>query len=203
MPSTPEKIYKKDTIVIASHNKGKIQEFQTLLSTFDVNIITPTDLGIGDIEETGSSFIENSKIKAQSIPTDFITIADDSGLCISSLNNNPGILSARYAKKYGGWYEAMENLYKEAIKKKPKNLSAKFVCSLTLRLNDIYYSYSGEVFGQIVWPPKGNNGFGYDPFFLPNGFNKTFAEMEHHKKIMIDHRSIALKKLIKEHLTYS
>ena len=99
MPSTPEKIYKKDTIVIASHNKGKIHEFKTLLSTFDVNIITPTDLGIGDIEETGSSFIENSKIKAQSIPNDFITIADDSGLCISSLNNNPGILSAKSNQK--------------------------------------------------------------------------------------------------------
>ena len=97
----------------------------------------------------------------------------------------------------------MENLYKKKKKKKPKNLSAKFVCSLTLRLNDVYYSYTGEVFGQIVWPPKGNNGFGYDPFFLPNGFNETFAEMEHRKKIMIDHRSIALKKLIKEHLTYS
>ncbi len=203
MQSTQNKINKKDTIVIASHNQGKIREFQALLSAFELNIITPTELGISDVEETGASFKENSKIKAQNIPDDFITIADDSGLCVSNLDDNPGILSARYAKKCGGWYKAMERLYKEAIKQNSKSLSARFVCSLTLKLYNHFYSYAGEIHGRLVWPPKGNNGFGYDPFFVPNGFDQTFAEMEHRKKIMIDHRSIALKKLIKEHLNYS
>ena len=203
MQSDAPKVGKQDTIVLASHNNGKIKEFKTLLSKYNLNIVTAADIGIKDIEETGKTFEENSKIKAENIPNKYIAISDDSGLCISCLSNKPGIFSARYAKNSGGWATAMENLYKEVLKKKLNDFSAKFVCCLTIRINNNYFVYNGEVYGEIVWPPKGENGFGYDPFFVPKGYSKTFGEMKHDKKILIDHRSVALKKLIKEHLIYN
>ena len=120
------KVEKGETIVLASHNNGKIKEFKTLLSKYNLNIVTAADIGIKDIEETGKTFEENSKIKAENVPNKYITISDDSGLCISCLSNKPGIFSARYAKDSGGWAMAMENLYKEVIKKNqmisPQNL---------------------------------------------------------------------------------
>ena len=203
MQSDTPKVGKQDTIVLASHNNGKIKEFKTLLSKYNLNIVTAADIGIKDIEETGKTFEENSKIKAENIPNKYIAISDDSGLCISCLSNKPGIFSARYAENSGGWAMAMENLYKEVLKKKLNDFSAKFVCCLTIRINNNYFVYNGEVYGEIVWPPKGENGFGYDPFFVPKGYSKTFGEMKHDKKILIDHRSVALKKLIKEHLIYN
>ena len=93
------KVEKGETIVLASHNNGKIKEFKTLLSKYNLNIVTAADIGIKDIEETGKTFEENSKIKAENVPNKYITISDDSGLCISCLSNKPGIFSARYAKK--------------------------------------------------------------------------------------------------------
>ncbi len=198
------KFYRGDKIVIASHNEGKINEFKTLLADYNFQIVTSNDVGIKDVEETGKSFQENSLIKVKSIPDKYIAISDDSGLSINSLGGKPGIYSSRFQKKCGGWFEAMERIYSDVKRKKIKDFSAKFTCCLSIKFSkDLIYSYLGEVKGKIVWPPKGKNGFGYDPFFIPEGHEKTFAQMAHSDKIFIDHRSIALKKLIKLHLSDS
>ena len=198
------KFYRGDKIVIASHNEGKINEFKTLLADYNFQIVTSNDVGIKNVKETGKSFQENSLIKVKSIPDKYIAISDDSGLSINSLGGKPGIYSSRFQKKCGGWFEAMERIYSDVKRKKIKDFSAKFTCCLSIKFSkDLIYSYLGEVKGKIVWPPKGKNGFGYDPFFIPDGYEKTFAEMAHSDKIFIDHRSIALKKLIKLHLSDS
>ncbi len=197
------KFYRGDKIVIASHNEGKIKEFKTLLADYNLQIITSNDIGIKDVKETGKSFQENSLIKVKSIPDKYIAISDDSGLSVSGLGGKPGIYSSRFQKSCGGWFEAMEKIYSD-VKKKNKDFSAKFTSCLSIKFSgSLIYSYLGEVKGRIVWPPKGKNGFGYDPFFVPDGYEETFAEMTHSDKIFIDHRSIALKKLIKLHLSDS
>ena len=199
-----KKFCRGDTIVIASHNEGKINEFKTLLADYNLKIITSNDIGIKDVKETGKSFRENSLIKVKSIPDKYVAISDDSGLSVRSLGGNPGIYSSRFQKKCGGWFEAMEKIYSDVKKKKNKDFSAMFTCCLSIKFSkNLIYSYLGEVKGKIVWPPKGKNGFGYDPFFIPDGYGETFAEMEHSDKIFIDHRSIALKKLVKLHLSDS
>ena len=197
------KFYRGDKIVIASHNEGKINEFKTLLADYNLQIITSNEIGIKDVKETGKSFQENSLIKVKSIPDKYIAISDDSGLSVSGLGGKPGIYSSRFQKSCGGWFEAMEKIYSD-VKKKNKDFSAKFTSCLSIKFSgSLIYSYLGEVKGKIVWPPKGKNGFGYDPFFVPDGYEETFAEMAHSDKIFIDHRSIALKKLIKLHLSDS
>ena len=159
-------------------------------------------LGIEDIDETGKTFEENAIIKVKTVPDGSIGLSDDSGLCIKSLNHAPGIYSARYAKKHGGWSEAMKELYSKA--KKKNGFSATFHCALALKSENSEISiFKGEVKGKIVWPPKGNNGFGYDPFFVPSNSNKTFGEMLHMKKIFMDHRFKAFKKMARFHLTDS
>ena len=169
-----------------------------------MQIVTSNDVGINDVKETGKSFQENSLIKVKSIPNKYIAISDDSGLSVNSLGGKPGIYSSRFQKNCGGWFEAMERIYSDVKAKKSKDFSAKFICCLSIKLSENHiYSYSGEIEGKIIWPPKGKNGFGYDPFFIPNGYDVTFAEMNHSDKILIDHRSVALKKLIKLHLSDS
>ena len=193
-----------DTIVIASHNQGKIKEFKTLLAAYNLNILTSQDLGITDVDETGRTFEENSLIKVKSVPDNYIAISDDSGLSVNSLGGKPGIFSSRFQKKCGGWFEAMEKIHSDLKTKKIYDFSAKFTCCLSIKFSkNLIYSYLGEVRGKIIWPPKGKNGFGYDPFFVPKGHTETFAEMEHSDKIFMDHRSIALKKLLKLHLNDS
>ena len=193
-----------DKIVIASHNEGKIKEFKMLLASYNLQILTSRDLGIPDVNETGRTFKENSLIKVKSVSENYLSISDDSGLSVNSLKGKPGIFSSRFQKKCGGWFEAMEKIYSDVKAKKTEDFSAKFTCCLSIKFpKSLIYSYQGEVEGKLVWPPKGKNGFGYDPFFVPKGYNETFAEMEHEKKIFMDHRSIALKKLIKFHLSDS
>ena len=187
------------TIVLASHNTGKIAEFEALFSKYNVNIQTISMLGIEDIDETGKTFEENAVIKVKNVPDGSIGLSDDSGLCIKSLNHAPGIYSARYAKKLGGWSKAMEKLYSET--KKKNNFSATFHCVLALKSENSEISiFKGEVNGKIVWPPSGKNGFGYDPFFIPSNLKKTFGELPHMKKILLDHRFKAFKKMAKFHL---
>ena len=195
------KFCRGDKIVIASHNEGKINEFRTLLADYNLQIITSNDIGIKDVKETGKSFQENSLIKVKSIPEKYIAMSDDSGLSVTSLGGKPGIYSSRFQKNCGGWFKAMQKIYSDVKTKNNRDFSAKFTCCLSIKFSkDLIYSYLGEVKGKIVWPPKGKNGFGYDPFFIPDGYEKTFAEMVHSDKIFIDHRSIALKKLIRLHL---
>lgn len=194
-------LIKEKKIVVATHNKGKVEEFRILFSKYNIQIITSDDLNIKDVEETGKTFEENSIIKVKTIPNDYVAIADDSGLCVKILNQKPGIFSARYAKKCGGWKEAMEKIYLRVETKPNPDFSAKFVSCLSLKFSDgKIFTYTGEIQGRITWPPKGNNGFGYDPFFIPVYENLTYGEVEYSTKIRTDHRSVAFKKLAKVHL---
>ena len=156
-------------------------------------------LGINDIDETGKTFEENAIIKVKNVPNGSIGLSDDSGLCIKSLNHKPGIYSARYAQKNGGWSKAMEKLYFEA--KKKNCLAATFHCTLALKSEDSKIRiFTGEVSGKLTWPPVGKNGFGYDPFFIPSNSKMTFGQMPHLEKIFLDHRFEAFKKMSKFHL---
>ena len=197
-----KKIKKDTTILIATHNPGKSNEFNQLFRPLGIKTIFSNELNIKEPRETGLTFEENSKIKAMSgKKTGYITLADDSGLCVKSLNNEPGIYSARWAKKYGGWLNAMKEIYRRLTLQDSPDLSVKYCCCLTILWKDNSLdTYYGEVDGKFSWPPKGNNGFGYDPIFLPNNYSQTFGEMNKEKKMLIDHRYKAFLNIKKNHL---
>ena len=194
---------KIEKILIGTHNKGKIREISYLLNK-KIKKISPFQLNIKSPAETGKSFKANSELKAKYffLKSKIVTISDDSGLCIECLDNKPGIYSARWAKKYGGFKQAMTKIIQlikniNKNKKKP-NTKAKFVCSLTLYINSKKkITTIGEVSGSISDKILGKNGFGYDPIFTPTGYNLTFGQMKKRKKILMDHRFIAFKKLKK------
>ena len=191
-------------ILIDSHNSGKIKEISYLLNK-KIKKTSPVQLKIKSPIENGKNFKSNSELKAKYFfqKSKIITISDDSGLCIECLNNKPGIYSARWAKKYGGFKQAMLKilqLVKNKNKNKKKhNTKAKFVCSLTLYLNSKKkISTIGEIHGNISNKILGKNGFGYDSIFIPTRYNLTFGQMEKKKKMLMDHRFIAFKKLKKK-----
>ena len=195
---------KINTILIGTHNKGKIKEISYLLNK-KIEKISPFQLNIKSPIENGKTFKSNSELKAKYFfnKSKIITISDDSGLCVSCLNNQPGIYSARWAKKCGGFKQAMskiiqlvENKNKD---KNKKNTKAKFVCSLTLYINSKKkITTTGEIHGSISNKALGKNGFGYDPIFIPIGNSLTFGQMGKRKKMLMDHRFIAFKKLKKK-----
>ena len=185
-------------ILIGTHNKGKFREIAYLISK-KYSKISPISLKIKSPKETGKSFNSNSKIKANffSKYVDYPVISDDSGLCIKALKNKPGIYSARLAKKYGSFLKAMKFILKKMKNKKDR--SATFVCSLSYkRKNRKIVSIVGKLKGKISHRIIGNKGFGYDPIFIPNGEEITFGQMKKLKKINMDHRFIAFKKLKKK-----
>ena len=195
------KLTKGQKILVATHNKGKAAEFKKLFLDLDIKTSFSYELGIDEPEENGKSFKENSIIKANSaLKSGLTVISDDSGLCVKALNGEPGIYSARWAKKYGGWMGAMEKIYKKLIDKKVSDFSAKYYCCLTIAWQDgNIYSYSGQISGTVVWPPRGLNGFGYDPFFIPTNSKISFGEIEKTKKMKMDHRYKAFKKILENH----
>ncbi len=185
-------------ILIGTHNKGKFKEIAYLISN-KYRKISPIKLKIKSPKETGKSFIANSKLKANffSKYADCPVISDDSGLCIKALKNKPGIYSARLAKKYGSFYKAMKFILKRMKNKKDR--SASFVCSLSYKeKNEKIISVEGKLKGKISSKIIGNQGFGYDPIFIPMGEKTTFGQMKKSKKINMDHRFIAFKKLKKK-----
>ena len=190
-------------ILIGSNNRGKIKEIADLLPK-KIKKISPEQLDISSPEENGKTFIENSEIKADffSEKSKMITISDDSGLEINCLNEMPGIFSSRWADEYGSFDNAMSEILKRVKKinkdKKLKNTKAKFVCALTIKWpNGKKISETGTITGNII-SKKGTNGFGYDPIFTPQGYSKTFGEMDYKEKMSMDHRFIAYKKLEKK-----
>ena len=185
-------------ILIGTHNAGKFKEIAYLISK-KYKKISPISLKIKSPKETGKSFISNSKLKANffSRYVNYPVISDDSGLCIQALNNKPGIYSARLAKKYGSFFKAMQFILKKMRNK--KNRKATFVCSLSYKKNDgKILSVEGRLKGNISKKIKGKNGFGYDPIFIPLKRKITFGQMLKSKKIKMDHRFIAFKKLKKK-----
>jgi len=188
-------------ILIGTHNKGKIKEISYLLNK-KIKKITPFQLNIKSPKENGKSFKSNSELKAKYFfkKSNFFTISDDSGLCVDCLKGQPGIYSARWAKKHGSFKEAMKKiilLVKNKNKnKKIKNTKAKFVCSLTFCFSSAKrITTAGILQGNISGKILGKNGFGYDSIFIPKGSRITFGQMNKRKKILMDHRFIAFKKL--------
>ena len=177
-------------ILIGTHNKGKIKEISYLLNK-KIKKITPFDLNIKSPRETGKSFKSNSELKAKYFfkKSNFFTISDDSGLSVNCLNGKPGIYSARWAKKYGSFDNAMKKIIvlvkKKNKNKKIKNTKAKFICSLTFSFSATKkITTIGSLQGSISEKILGKNGFGYDPIFIPNGSKQTFGQMNKKKKFL-------------------
>ena len=194
-----KKIYK---ILIGTHNKGKFKELSFLLPK-KIKKLSPNKLGIKSPKEDGKTFKENSEIKAKYFfsKSKLNSISDDSGICINYLKGKPGIYSARWAKKNGGFNKAMKKIISLIFNKrnKYKNTKAKFICSLTLQLkHNKKVTTQGVVYGNISQSIKGKNGFGYDPIFVPKKYKLTFAQMNKRKKMLMDHRYLAFKKLKKK-----
>ncbi len=194
---------KKKKILIGTNNKGKLKEIKDLLPKRLVSIST-SKFNLKSPAENGQSFKENSIIKSRyfSKKTNLICIADDSGLEIDLLKKKPGIYSARWAGKNQNFNKAIKRVFKELSKKdknwKIKRIRARFVCALSLsHLNKVIACVSGKVEGTISDKPKGKNGFGYDPIFIPLKKKKTFGEMKYYQKYKMDHRYQAFKKIKK------
>ena len=190
-----------EKIIIASHNEGKVSEIKDLLKNYNLNIISSSELGIDEPEENGSSFEENALIKSSTTSklSKTVSISDDSGLCVNSLNGDPGIYSARWAGPNKDFLYAANKINKSLIEKESKDLSAYFICVLAVSWPDgDYKTFKGRVDGTLTFPPRGNNGFGYDPIFIPKGHESTFGEMEPKYKHSISHRNKAFELLSKE-----
>lgn len=180
-------------LIIATANKHKLIEIEAI---FKETKISAMPKEIPEILEEGKTFIQNSLIKAKAVYnfTKIPSLADDSGLCINSLGGNPGIYSARYGGENLSYKEKMQIILDELKDKKDR--SAYFITSAACVLNEKYYIVSeGKVEGKIIESPRGFEGFGYDPIFMPNGFDITFAEMSLDKKNSISHRFIAMSKM--------
>ena len=182
-------------ILIGTHNKGKFKEISYLLSK-KIKKVSPIKLKIKSPKETGKTFSMNAQLKAKYFSrfTKLPVISDDSGLCIKALEKKPGIHSARWAKKHGSFSNAMKFILKRM--KKKKNRSATFVCSLSFKYpRRKIVTVIGKIKGLISYKMLGTRGFGYDPIFIPHGKNITFGQMSKFRKINMDHRYIAFKKL--------
>ena len=188
-------------LLIGTNNKGKLREIRNLLPK-NIKILSISDLKIKSPKENGKTFKENSLIKSRyfSKKTNLMCLADDSGLEIDILKKSPGIYSARWGGKNSDFKKAIKKVYRELYKKdknwKNKIIKARFVCSLSISyLNKKIACVLGKVEGSISNEPKGKNGFGYDPIFIPKNKNKTFGEMRSSQKYKLDHRYQAFKKI--------
>ncbi len=187
-------------LVIASHNKGKLREIAALLAPFNVDAVSAGDLGLPEPEETGSTFVANAELKALASArgANLPALADDSGMSVDCLQGDPGIYSARWAGPEKDFQLAMRKVWDAVEKSGAKGvISAQFVCVLTLAWPDGHTeSFPGILPGQLVWPPRGTKGFGYDPMFLADGQDLSFGEMEPEAKHAISHRALAFRQLI-------
>ena len=185
-----------DRLVIASHNPGKIEEIAALLAPFRINAVAARELGIPEPEETGATFEANAALKARAAAeaSGLPALADDSGLVVPALGGAPGIYSARWAGEAKDFGAAMARVHREL---RDEDRTALFVAVLALASPDGDAElFRGEVEGSLVWPPRGDRGFGYDPMFVPAGGSLTFGEMDPTEKHKISHRARAFAKLV-------
>ena len=194
------KLKRGDTLVLASHNPGKVREIEELLAPFGIVVKGAAALGLPEPEETGHTFAENAALKARAAAdaSGFVALSDDSGLSVAALDGAPGIYSARWAGPKKDFSAAMARVRRELEEKGTQDRRAKFVCSLALaapkRSEEIY---EGEVHGRLEFPPRGDKGFGYDPIFVADGMTETFGEIEPATKHGMSHRARAFEKLVK------
>lgn len=197
------------SLVIATHNDGKMEEISTLLNEYGVNCISAGSLGLKQPIEDGHTFNENALIKARTAAREagIVALADDSGLCVTALDGKPGVYTADWAERqwFEGepgrdWYLAMGKIEGMLSRKGPNVVRhAKFVCTLAIAWPDgSEIVYEGFCNGNLTWPPRGDKGFGYDPVFIPEGLEVTFGEMDPEEKHKISHRASAFKKLVND-----
>ncbi len=194
-----------DKLVIATQNEGKLREITALLEPYGIECVGAAELDLPDVEETGVSFVDNAELKARAAAdlTGLPALADDSGLCVDALGGMPGIFSARWAEEREGGRDfsaAMERVWTALEDCGPKaSGDAHFACALAIAWpNDGQAeAFEGRVDGALVWPPRGERGFGYDPMFVAAGHEETFGEMDPEEKHAISHRAEAFRKLIK------
>lgn len=184
-------------LIVASHNAGKAREIRELLAPFKIDVISAADLSLPEPDETGSTYIENAELKARAAATTagLPALADDSGMSVNALNGAPGIYSARWAGPNKDFAFAMKRVETELGNNPDRG--ARFVCALSLAWPDGHCeSFEGEVRGKLVFPERGDKGFGYDPIFIADGYDITFAEMEPAKKHDMSHRAHAFHQLV-------
>lgn len=192
--------FSDDILIIATHNQGKFREFQELLEPYVKEIVSAEQAGLPDTEETGETFADNAilKAKAAARKAGRAALADDSGLCVTALDGKPGLHSARWAGPDRDFKLAMKSVH-EAMGA-AHDRSACFICVLALAWPDGHTELvEGRCDGMIVWPPRGEQGHGYDPFFAPLGHERTFAEMSAIEKQALSHRGVALRELVARH----
>lgn len=193
-------LFPDQKLVLATHNKGKVVEMTTLLSGVVKTVLSASDVDLPEPEETEHTFEGNALLKARAACTHsgYASLADDSGLCVNALNGEPGVYSARYAENEQGVRDfdyGMAKLNNSLGDKEDR--SAYFITVLALVLPDgTEHLFEGCVEGNLVWPLRGPDGFGYDPMFQPNGYDMTFGEMDKENKQNISHRGNALRKLL-------
>lgn len=189
-------------LVIASHNAGKLREIAALLEPFGISVSSAADHGLDEPEETEDTFVGNARIKAHyaAKATGLPALSDDSGITVDALDGAPGVYTADWAETPNGrdFPMAMNKVWTllEA-KNASKPRTAAFNCTLVLAWPDGHDEvFEGTVNGQVVWPMRGEQGFGFDPVFLPDGETETFGEMDHARKHAMSHRAVAFEKLV-------
>ena len=193
-----------ERLVIATHNPGKLREIAELIEPLGIACIGAEELGLPEPEEIGNSFADNADLKAREAAdlSGIPALGDDSGLCVDALHGRPGIFSARWAEDSVGnrdCMRAMERVWREVEAIEPDAApAAHFACSLAIAWPDDGQAetFDGRVDGILVWPPRGDRGFGYDPMFVPLGFKETFGELDPKLKHSISHRADAFRKLV-------
>ena len=194
------KLRRGDTLVVASHNQGKVREIRELLSPFGLHVVGANELGLEEPEETESTFVGNAALKARAAAnaTGHLALADDSGLAVTALDGAPGIYAARWAGPTRDFSAAMARVEHELREKGARDLSAKFICVLALATpHGSVELFEGDVHGHLVFPGRGSHGFGYDPIFVADGMSETFGEIEPATKHGMSHRARAFDKLVK------
>ncbi len=185
-------------LVAATHNRGKVAELRDLFEPLGFHIVPAGELGLEEPDETEDSFSGNALLKARAAArvSGLPALSDDSGLCVSALNGEPGVHSARWAGEPRDFGLAMERVEDALRQSGAADRSARFVCALAVAWPDGREAvFEGEVHGVLVWPPRGDKGFGYDPVFVAEGEDLTFAEMDPARKHAMSHRARAMEKL--------
>lgn len=188
-------------LLVATNNSGKIGELKELLSDAPFSLRSLNEFSeISEVQETGATFTENAVLKARgyALQTKLLSLADDSGLEVEALGNAPGVFSARYAGETAGDAEKIEKLLLELNNTRDRKRRARFVCVMAIadKTGEIKFVTEGVCDGQIAVTASGNNGFGYDPIFIPDGFTQTLGELPSETKQKISHRARAAKKII-------
>lgn len=190
-------------IVVATYNAGKVREIKDLLAHLGMTPISVAEFDLEEPEETEDTFVGNALIKARAAAqgTDMVSLADDSGLMVDALDGDPGVYTANWAELPDGtrdWDMAMQKVEDALAALGPDTpRGCQFVCTLALAWPDGHYEvFEGHVRGNLVWPPRGDKGFGYDPVFQPIGHEETFAEMDPAQKHIMSHRADAFRRLV-------